>query len=160
MKPMSTIRRWHFDQLRAGLKIVDYIVQTNRAEDLVTYRDGGNGWTAAEVMGHLLDCERLFLERAIMTATQDCPELRWGGQDEDVTRGRYNEWDLKTLVDTWRTVREEYLAYLGTVPEEAWAREGKHPVYPPFSLSDQLYLNCWHEQNHIEQITRILLEKR
>lgn len=158
MKPMSTIRRWHFDQLRAGLSIVAYIVRANPPQDLVTYRDGGDGWTAAEVIGHLLDCERLFLERARLTVTQDNPMLRWGNQDEDVIQGRYNTWDMQELLDTWRAVREEYLAYLAGVPEEAWAREGLHPTYSPFSLNDQLFLACWHEQNHIQQITKILTE--
>jgi uncharacterized damage-inducible protein DinB len=156
---MSTIHRWHFEQLRAGQKIAAYIVQISDPRDMVTYRDGGQGWTAAEVIGHLLDCERLFLERARLTVTQNCPMLHWGGQDEDVTRGRYNEWDMQTLLDTWRAAREDYLGYLSTVPEEAWAREGQHPTYPPFSLDDQLFLACWHEQNHIEQMTRILSEK-
>jgi hypothetical protein len=160
MKPMNTIRRWQFDQLRAALKIAAYIVQTNTVQDLTTCRDGGTGWTAAEVIGHLLDCERLFLERARLTVTQDCPDLHWGGQDEDVVKGRYNEWDMQELLGAWAVVREEYLAYLSTLPEEAWVREGKHPKYPPFSLNDQLFLTCWHGQNHLEQITRILQEKR
>ena len=160
MKPMSTICRWHFEQLRFSMNTVAYIVQTTPSQDMVTYRDGGTGWTAAEVIGHLLDCERLFVERAHLTVTQDCPELRWGGQDEDVIRGRYNEWDMRKLLDTWRAVREEYLAYLNTVPEEAWAREGRHPTYSPFSLVDQLFLACWHEQMHIDQITRLLQEKK
>ena len=48
---------------------------------------------------------------------------------------------------------------VSAVPEEAWTREGQHPQYPPFSLNDQLFLACWHEQNHIEQITRILAKQ-
>lgn len=160
MRPMSTVRRWHFEQLRATLDILAYIVQLNSAQDMATYRDGGSGWTAAEVIGHLLDCERLFLERAHMTVTEDCPMLRWGGQDEDVIAGRYNARDLREVLAELRAVREEYLTYLSTLPEEAWLREGGHPEYPPFSLNDQLFLDCWHEQIHLRQIIHILTEKR
>jgi uncharacterized damage-inducible protein DinB len=160
MRPMSTIRRWHFDQLRYSLKTVRYIAQTAAPQDLITYRDGNGGWTVAEVIGHLLDCERLFLERARLTMTTDCPDLPFPDQNEDVIKGRYNERDPQAVLADWRQVRDEYLAYLDTIPDEAWAREGKHPRYAPFSLNDQLFLICWHDMLHIEQMTRILTEKR
>jgi uncharacterized damage-inducible protein DinB len=142
------------------LKTVLYIVQTAETKDLITYRDGDDGWTVAEVIGHLLDCERLFLERAKLTMTYDCPDLPFPDQDEDVIKGRYNERDSQTVLADWRQVRDEYLAYLATIPDDAWNREGKHPRYAPLSLNDQLFLICWHDMLHIEQMTRILTEKR
>jgi uncharacterized damage-inducible protein DinB len=160
MRPMTTIRRWHFEQLRYSLNMVHYIVQTTAAKDLTTYRDSNGGWTVAEVIGHLLDCERLFLERAKLTLTQDCPDLPFPDQAEDVIKGRYNERDPETTLTYWRQVRDDYLAYLGTIPDDAWAREGKHPEYAPLSLNDQLFLACRHDLLHIEQMTRILTEKQ
>jgi uncharacterized damage-inducible protein DinB len=160
MRPMSTVRRWHFDQLRNSWKTVHYIVQTGSKSDFITYRDSGDGWTAAEVIGHLLDCERLFLERARLTVTYDNPDLPFPDQNEDVIKGRYNERDPQAILADWQQVRDEYLAYLSTIPDDAWEREGKHPKYAPFSLNDQLFLICWHDMIHVEQITRILTEKR
>jgi uncharacterized damage-inducible protein DinB len=160
MRPMSTIRRWHFDQLRYSLKIALYIAQTTAPQDLITCRDGDGGWTVAEVIGHLLDCERLFLERAQLTMTTDCPDLPFPDQDEDVIKGRYNERDPQAVLTDWGQVRDDYLAYLATIPDDAWTREGKHPRYAPFSLNDQLFLICWHDMLHVEQMTRILAEKR
>ncbi len=160
MRPMSTIRRWHFDQLRYSLKAVLYIAQAAAPQDLITYRDGDDGWTVAEVIGHLLDCERLFLERAKLTMTYDCPDLPFPDQNEDVIKGHYNERDPQTVLADWGQVRDEYLAYLAAIPDDAWNREGKHPRYAPLSLNDQLFLICWHDMLHIEQITRILTEKR
>jgi uncharacterized damage-inducible protein DinB len=160
MRPMSTIRRWHFEQLRYSWKTVAYIVQTAPKDDLITCRDENEGWTAAEVIGHLLDCERLFLERARLTVTCDNPDLPFPDQNEDVIKGRYNERDPQAILAEWGQVRDDYLAYLATIPDEAWDREGKHPRYAPFSLNDQLFLICWHDMIHIGQITRILTEKR
>jgi hypothetical protein len=110
MRPMSTIRRWHFEQLRCSLNAVRYIVQTTAAQDLVTYRDHDDGWTAAEVIGHLLDCERLFVERARLTMTCDRPALPFPDQDQEVIQGRYNERDPQTILTDWCQVRDEYLA--------------------------------------------------
>jgi uncharacterized damage-inducible protein DinB len=135
-------------------------VQSAAPQDLTTYRDGHEGWTAAEVIGHLLDCERLFLERARLTMTYDCPDLPFPDQAEDVIKGRYNERDPQGIFSDWQQVRADYLAYLGTIPDDAWTREGKHPKYAPFSLNDQLFLICWHDMIHLEQMTRILTLKQ
>lgn len=160
MRPMSTIRRWHFDQLRFSLKTIQYILRTTASNDLVACRDENDGWTVAEVIGHLLDCERLFLERARLTMSLDCPELPFPDQAEDVKKGRYIERDPQIIFNEWQQARDDYLAYLSTVPNESWDREGKPPEYDPFSLNDQLFLACWHDQVHIEQITKILTKKR
>jgi hypothetical protein len=156
MRPLSTIRRWHYDQLRYALKTVQYILHTTASKDLVLYRDGPSGWTAAEVVGHLLDCERLFLERAKLTLTTENPMLPFPDQDEEVRKGHYNDCDPEIIFEQWQQTRAEYVAYLSEVSENGWEREGRHPTYAPFSLNDQLFLACWHDQVHIEQITRIL----
>lgn len=156
MRPMATIRRWHFEQLRCSLNTVKYITKTTDPQNLINCRERDDGWTVAEVIGHLLDCERLFLERARLTVTRDCPDLPFPDQDEDVRKGRYNERDPHAILVDWQHARDEYLEYLSTIPDDAWMREGKHPEYAPLSLNDQLFLICWHDQLHVDQIMRIL----
>ncbi len=160
MRPMSSIRRWHFDQLRFSLNTIQFILQTSAPNDLINYQDRGEGWTVAEVVGHLLDCECLFLERARLTMNFDCPELPFPDQAEDVIKGGYRRRDPRDIFGEWRQAREDYLAFLAAIPDDGWNWEGKPPRYDPFSLNDQLFLACWHDQVHIEQITHILTEKR
>ena len=157
---MTTIRRWHFEQLRYSFNIVHYIMQTAGMKALTIYHDDNDGWTIAEVIGHLLDCERLFLKRAKLTMIHDCPELPFPDQNEDVIKGRYNERNPQTTFAEWQQARNDYLAYLATIPDDGWTREGKHPKYTPLSLNDQLFLAGWHDLLHIDQMTRILTEKR
>jgi hypothetical protein len=85
--------------------------------------------------------------------------LPFPDQDQAVIAGRYNERDWQVLLADWVQMREAYLDYLSTVREEDWAREGRHPQYAPFSLQDQLFLICWHDIGHVEQLTRILGQK-
>lgn len=160
VRPMSTIRRWHFEQLQHSLKTAHYILQTTNPQTLTTYRDNGDGWTVAEVIGHLLDCERLFLERAQLIIAHDCPDLPFPDQDEDVVKGRYNERHPQHTFAEWQQAREEYLAYLNTIPDEAWTRAGESHKFGPFNLNDLLFAICWHDTIHTEQITRILTEKK
>jgi uncharacterized damage-inducible protein DinB len=159
MLPMTTYRRWHFEQLSCSLDLVQHIIENSTDEILVTRREKPEGWTAAEVVGHLLDCERLFLERARLIQTQDLPDLPFPPQDDEVRAGKYNERSPQSILDEWRKTREEFLKYVGAIEsEEAWAREGKHPTgkFGPFSQIDMLFLEAWHDMRHIRQITRIL----
>jgi hypothetical protein len=91
--------------------------------------------------------------------TYDCSELPFPDQDQDVINGHYNERDPQEIFTEWAHEREDYLAYLSTVPEDGWSREGRHPRYAPLSLNDQLFLICWHDMIHADQITSILSEK-
>jgi len=156
MRPPSTLRKWQFDQLQREVPIVQFIIETVPKETLITKREKPEGWTVAEVLGHLLDCERLFVQRAHLTVEQDCPELPFPNQDEDVKKGHYNERDPHTILNEWKMTREEYVTYLTPLLDEVWKREGRHPQYAPFSLDDQLALACRHTILHIEQMTRIL----
>jgi hypothetical protein len=156
MRPPATLRKWQFDQLRLHVKVMRFIVGGAGAEELTRAREKPDGWTAAEVLGHLLDCERLFLQRARMTMEQESPLLPFPDQDEEVRKGGYNERDPSAVLGEWERTREEYLEYLAAVPDGSWGREGRHPTYDPFSLTDQLALACRHTLLHLEQITRIL----
>lgn len=160
MRPLSALRRVHFDLLRYSPKTVTFIINTTAPKDLVTYRDSGDGWTVAEVVGHLLDCERLFIERAKLTMTRDNPVLPFPDQEEDVRNGHYNECDPRDTLAQWLQARADFIACLEATPDDGWDREGRPIKFPPFSLHDQLILASWHDQVHIEQMTRILTEKK
>jgi hypothetical protein len=86
---MASVRRIHFDMLRYSPITVASIAHGAHPSELTAFRAGFAGWTVAEVIGHLLDCDRLYLERARLTVTQDCPKLPFADQAEDVLNGRY-----------------------------------------------------------------------
>ncbi len=159
MRPMTTLRKWQFEQLQKHASIVKFMIGKEEPGRLVTKKEKPDGWTAAEVIGHLLDCEILFIQRVKMTLEQDEPLLPFPPQDEEVRKGKYNEKDPFMTLDEWKKAREEYLQRLNDIPENSWERMGRHPAYDPFSLNDQLALACRHTIQHIGQIVRILSAK-
>jgi uncharacterized damage-inducible protein DinB len=160
MLPSSTIRGWHIDQLRKDLQILDSILKTISPQDATTYRDGGTGWTVLEVLCHLRDYETVFLERAAVTVEQEFPTLPNPNPDEWAAERRYNEQDLSTAYNEWVNRRQTFLSYLEGLDEPSWQRTANHPRRGSMSLQDQLTLTAWHDVNHIEQITRILAERK
>src|SRR3989304_1455179 len=119
MRPLSTLRNWKFDQLRRGVGILQFLIRNARFAALSTRKERPGGWTASEVIGHLLDWERLFLERAHLVMEVDTPDLPFPPQDDEVKAGRYNERNPYEVLQEWRQQREAYLDYLAAVPDES-----------------------------------------
>ncbi len=156
----AIVRKLQLDQLQKSVKSIGYIVATTSQEDATAYRDGGDGWTVLEVVGHLFDYEPIMLQRATMTVEQDYPELPFPDPDELVAAGNYNAQSLADVYRRWAEQRKLLLDYLADRSESDWARPARHPVRGDFPLSNQLALIGWHDINHLEQICHILTEKK
>lgn len=160
MLPVTTIRGWQIEQLRKALQTMSSIFMSISADDAATYRDGGKGWTVLEVLCHLRDYESVFLERAQLTVEKEMPALPNPDPDALASERHYNSQALQAVYQEWVKRREVFLAYLAGLDEAAWARGASHPKRGPMSLQDQLALIAYHDVNHIEQITRIIAEKK
>lgn len=157
---IDAIRGWQLSQLEKGVSILRNIVHEVSDEALTGYRDSGTGWTVLEVMCHLRDFEELFLERARMTVEEDNPALPFPDPDGLAAQEKYNEDNPALVLAHWIALRKEHHAYLSDCAESDWERPSVHPTRGKFTLHDQLFLTVWHDTNHVEQIMRILTEKR
>ena len=160
MQPLATIRSWQLDKLNKDISVVDYMLESATTDDLRIYRDGGDGWTVLEVLGHLRDYEELFIKRAQLTLTEEFPLLPNPDPDELVVTNQYNHQNAQAVFDKWAESRREFIKLLEGVSEDDWERAGNHPRRGHFTLNDQLLLTAWHDVNHIEQIAHILVEKK
>jgi hypothetical protein len=156
----TTIRDFYMQMLLKGLTPVQHLIQSVSQEDLTQWRDGGTGWTALEALCHLRDFEAVFIERATVTVEQEMPPLPFPNPDQLAVEGHYNQQDPVAVHAAWSDTRQQFLAYLRARSEADWARVGQHPTRGPLTLQDQLLLASWHDVNHLEQMTRTLLERR
>ena len=158
MQPVENIRTWHLDQLRHSINLIRYVLENASDDDLKTIRDGGDGWTVAEVMGHLRDFEDVFIQRIHVTMEQEMGALPFPDHEALVTEGKFNERDVWPVYEEWAEARRKYIALFEGITDEAlWEKPASHPKRGPFTLNDQLFLAVWHDMNHIEQMVHILL---
>lgn len=157
---IQTVIGWQYDLMENNLRAVDAILRLPAPVALTTYRDGGTGWTALEVLCHLRDLEEVMIERARLTVEQDLAALPMPDPDALAAERRYNEQDVELALADWRARRAAYLTYLQARPENDWNRIGIHPRRGPMTLLDQLLFLPMHDSIHIEQMTRVLHEKR
>lgn len=160
MQSMDIIRQWQIMQLKFAINSITYIVRSISVEDARTYRDNGDGWTVLEVLGHLRDYEALFIERTELTLTQDQPDLPNPDPDAYARDHQYSAGDLEEFLDTWQRLRKALISRYETLTDDQWDLAGMHPKRGHFTLDDQLLLTVWHDMNHIDQMTKILLEKK
>jgi uncharacterized damage-inducible protein DinB len=160
MQAASVVRNWQIEQLQKNIKIIGRVVRGVTQQDASTYRDNGEGWTVLEVMCHLRDFEQLFLDRACMTVEQDTPDLPFPNPNEVAAQGNYMAQNLEAAYAEWVHRRESQLAYFASLKEDAWERTATHPVRGSVSLTDQMMLTVWHDNNHLEQMTKIIDEKK
>lgn len=111
-------------------------------------------WSVKEVLGHVLDGERVFAYRALRFARQDETPLPGFDQDAWVPRGGFANRTLRSLLEEHRAVRAASLALFENLPEGAWDRSGTANDVS-MSVRALAFVIAGHERYH----QRILAEK-
>ncbi|WP_134089637.1 DinB family protein [Olivibacter sp. XZL3] len=81
-------------------------------------------WTIKEVVGHVLDTERIMAYRALRFARNDTKALPGFEQEEFVTNARFNERSLRSLAEEFVLLRKSNMALFNTFNETEQSRRG------------------------------------
>lgn len=157
---VATIREWQYKQMEDNIKSATWLVRSSDPRALTAFRDGGSGWTVLEVLCHLRDFDEVFFERARLTVEEENPPLPFPDPDALARERRYSEQTEAAALGQWQERRASLLAYLRARSDAAWERPAQHPTRGEMSLFDQLFLIPQHDSLHLEQMTRILYERK
>ena len=86
------------------------------------YADGK--WTIREIIGHLIDGERVFGYRALCIARGEKQNLPGFDQNDYMLTAPYNHIELEDLLSELRLVRLSNMAMFRSLDQEAWNRVG------------------------------------
>ena len=160
MSAMPRYRRWQLWALEKNMLNMEHLVSSITDSAAFSKRDGGEGWTISEVLGHLSDVDSYFFARArALAENNDLPASSGRSQDEQVKDAGYAEQNALDLLDKWKQVRIPYHALLASLPEDDgafWERPGRDADGGGFTLNDQLVLGAYHDLDHIHQIVKII----
>lgn len=92
--------------------------------DRETHRYAEGKWSVREVVGHMIDGERIFGYRAYTIARSDRPALPAFDDHAYVAAGRYNERPLADLVEEFAAVRAANRLLFGSFTDDDWRRLG------------------------------------
>ena len=88
------------------------------------YRYAPGKWSIKEVIGHLIDTERVFVYRAMSIARDEKQSLPGFDQDEYVVTGGFDSRSLESLKDEYEAVRNASVAFFESLDEASWLKAG------------------------------------
>lgn len=116
------------------------------------YADGK--WTIKEVLGHMLDTERIMTFRALCFARNEMQGFPGFDENEYVAQAHFNDRSLESLAEEFASLRKANLFLFASFNETELSRIGKasgHPV----SVRALLFIIAGHINHH----QRILNER-
>jgi len=109
--------------LRSQMDELDVLLgRVEPAQETHRYAEGK--WSVREIIGHLIDAERVFGHRAFCIARGEQQNLPGFDQNDYMTTAPYDRVDLEDLLSELRLIRLGNIAMLRTLDEEAWSRTG------------------------------------
>ena len=108
-------------------------------------------WTVKEVLGHLIDDERIFAYRLFCIARGDARPLRGFDEVQYAAHSGAEERPLAELLAEYRLVRDSTVALLAGLPRDAWARRGEVNEYEA-SVRGLAFHIAGHELRHLDAL--------
>lgn len=131
----------------------DVLALLARLEDRrITYAPGK--WTLKEVIGHLIDDERIFVYRALCVARRDGNPLPGFDENAYVAATNFEARPLASLAAEYRAVRAASVSFFESLTEEEWLRRGMVNGYEATVRGLAFHL-AGHELHHL----RVIREK-
>ena len=124
------------------------------SEEKSNYRYAPGKWTVREVLGHIMDGERVFSYRALTFARGDAGPLPSFDENAWAAASNAGRRTMKDLLAEYRAVRAATVALFASLGAEEFARSGvasKNPV----TVRALAYIVAGHERHHL----RILRER-
>lgn len=121
-----------------------------------TYRYAPGKWSVNEVIGHIIDSERIFAARALRFARNDATPLPGFEQDDYVRNSKFDAYPVAELASELDSVRRATVFLFKHLEEPAWMRRGI-ANNAEVSVRALAYIIAGHELHHREMLrTRYL----
>ena len=106
-------------------------------------------WSVKEVIGHIIDIERVFGYRALSFARDTPGPLPGIEQDDWMKVATFGSRRLEDLIDELHSVRQSNLFFFRHLDAEAWMRKGIASECE-FTVRGIAYIILGHERHHLE----------
>lgn len=110
------------------------------------YADGK--WSVRQVVGHIIDAERIFTYRALRLARGDATPLPSFAENDYAQTAGSDARTLADLVAELRAVRESTARLFASLPEDAWPRRGMVSGRE-VSVRALAYITAGHARHHL-----------
>lgn len=120
-------------------------------DERLLYRYAPEKWTMKEILGHLIDDERIYAYRALRFARNDRAELPGFDQNLYANESRANEREIEQMLEEYADLRRSSIALFRSFTGDMLLRRGTadgHSV----TVRGLIYHLAGHEQRHLNII--------
>lgn len=104
-------------------------------------------WTIKELVGHLIDSERIFGYRALRISRGDETPTEGFEQDDYVANAPFNDYKFSDLVKEFELVRQSNILFFRHLKVSDWTRTGTANE-SPISVRALAYIMVGHIRHH------------
>jgi hypothetical protein len=122
----------------------------------LTYAPGK--WTLKEVLGHLVDDERIFAYRALCVARGEAAPLPGFDENDYVAGANFESRALDDLIDEYRSVRHASITLFDSLTPEASVRRGIVNGYSASARGLAFHV-AGHELHHLRTLREKYVRK-
>ncbi len=133
-------------------KIEIALLELSEEKLLYAYAEGK--WSIKDILQHLIDCERIFVYRAMRFARNDKAPLLFFEEDEYAKQAQANKVPIKKLLKEYKTNRQATLAFFQNQTANTLKRTGI-ASNATMSVCACAWIICSHEIHH----WNVILEK-
>ena len=119
------------------------------SEDDGNYAYADGKWTVKELLGHVIDTERIMTYRALSFARNEEQSQPGFEQDDYVSYGNFNKRTLQDLIEELKLVREANCILFNSLDEEALNRKGIASEFE-ISVLALIFIIAGHEKHHMK----------
>lgn len=118
-------------------------------QDRWDHRYAPGKWTIREVVGHVIDAERVFAYRALRFARGDTTPLPGMDQEDFMAGADFSRRSMDSLIDEHRHQRLSNLALFASFDGEVLSRTGVASDCS-FTVRALIHILAGHERHHVE----------
>jgi hypothetical protein len=129
------------------------------SEEVAMYRYAPDKWCIKEVIGHVIDTERVFTYRALCFARNDTAHLPGFEQDNYVKESSFGTRSMIEIIDEYQTVRQASISLFRSLDATVLNRTGQASDYS-ISVRSIPYIVAGHELHHRATIETLYLHRK
>ena len=129
---------------------------TDALPDAMVDARSGDGWSAREIVAHLLDRWNTQMERTRRILNESDPLILDEDETASLEVSGYRERPMMWLLDEFSRARGGFEQTIWSIRDEDLARTARHSVAGPFTLADMLNHVAYHDLLHVQQIAGTL----
>jgi len=127
-------------------EMLEFFNKITEEKSLYAYDEGK--WSIKEVIGHLIDGERIFAYRALRISRADKTPIEGFEQDGYIENSNFNKTPLSDLTNELLLNRQANLIFFKNLTDESWLRTGTASDNP-VSVRALAFIMAGHIRHHL-----------